>query len=78
MPWKSSNCTSESLTSSNSSYVLCFACQDGYDAGYLYECEFRDGDEEAADPEEKPQHEPLRAVPVEKSNDIPISVLKFR
>ena len=53
--------------------------QGGFDAGYLYECKFWSDDEKAQRPEEEQNRdEPLRAVPVTDSRDVPISVIRYR
>ncbi|XP_078493244.1 cilia- and flagella-associated protein 44-like isoform X2 [Ciona intestinalis] len=48
------------------------ASMDGYDAGYLYECVFKDQDQD-----EEVSSEPARAIPVKDSSDVPISRLSF-
>ena len=49
--------------------------QDGWDAGYLYECQFENGDKSgSSSPEENKASagEPIRALPVDNSDDVPI------
>uniref|UniRef100_F6VRS6 Cilia- and flagella-associated protein 44 n=1 Tax=Ciona intestinalis TaxID=7719 RepID=F6VRS6_CIOIN len=51
------------------------ASMDGYDAGYLYECVFKDEDQD-----EEVSSEPTRAIPVKAppdSSDVPISRISF-
>ncbi|KAL8598401.1 hypothetical protein ACOMHN_032678 [Nucella lapillus] len=47
-----------------------------FDAGYLYKCRFREG-EEKAQTQPDLQDEPLLSVAVEDSKDVPITTLKF-
>ena len=56
-----------------------FVLQGDFDAGYLYECKFWTDEEKARrETEEQDRDEPLRAVPVMDSKDVPISVIKYR
>ena len=55
----------------------CFHFQGGYDAGYLYKCKFIPNDD-VTKPQPDVINEPLLAVPVSDSIDIPISAVRFR
>ena len=56
-----------------------FSFQDGWDAGYLYECEFDDGKKPApAQGQEDTRDEPVRSIPVDDSDDKPIRSVCFR
>ncbi|XP_046572732.1 cilia- and flagella-associated protein 44-like isoform X2 [Haliotis rubra] len=48
----------------------------GFDAGYLYECKFLT-DTEKSTMAEQLVDEPIRAVPVLESDDVPVSVIEF-
>ena len=60
-------------------FVLYF--QGDFDAGYLYECKFHDETAKAImikEGREDAIGEPIRAVPVVDSDDIPIRTMHFR
>ena len=48
-----------------------------FDAGYLYECEFLDEERKKLMPEDQ-LYEPLRAISVHESHDLPINTVEFR
>ncbi|XP_068733143.1 cilia- and flagella-associated protein 44-like isoform X1 [Montipora capricornis] len=51
---------------------------DGWDAGYLYECEFDEGKKPAPAPgQEDTRDEPVRSIPVDNSDDKPIRSVCF-
>ena len=54
-----------------------FDIQGEFDAGYLYECKFMTDSDKTIVAEQKTDI-PLKAVPVLESNDVPISVIRFR
>ena len=59
--------------------LLWYFLQGDFDAGYLYLCKFWTDEERARRPEEeRNRDEPLRAIPVSDSKDVPISVIKYR
>jgi len=49
--------------------------QGGYDAGYLYECAIGPQANHSA---EIVASEPLRVLPIEDCNDVPVSCMKIR
>ena len=51
--------------------------QGEFDAGYMYKCKFTE-EEEKAKLHPDVVDEPIQAVPVAESNDVPISTLRFR
>lgn len=59
--------------------VFEFLFQGGWDAGYLYECEFDEGKKPApAEGQEDTRDEPIRSIPVDGSDDKPIRSVCFR
>ena len=48
-----------------------------FDAGYLYKCKFL-SEEEKAKIHADLVDEPIQAIPVDESKDVPISTIKFR
>ena len=59
--------------------VFAFLFQGGWDAGYLYECEFDEGKKPApAEGQEDTRDEPIRSIPVDGSDDKPIRSVCFR
>ena len=57
--------------------LCCRESQGGYDAGYLYECEFVDDDAKAKLPRDQ-LNEPTRVIPIHNSNDVSIRTMMFR
>ena len=65
--------------SSSDRCVFAFLFQGGWDAGYLYECEFDEGKKPApAEGQEDTRDEPIRSIPVDGSDDKPIRSVCFR
>jgi hypothetical protein len=54
-----------------------FGFQGEFDAGYLYECQFAT-EEQKANREEGEFDEPIRAIPVVDSDDVPIHTISWR
>ena len=53
--------------------------QGGWDAGYMYQCEFDDGKKPPpVEGQEDTRDEPVKSIPVDNSNDTPIRSVWFR
>jgi len=50
---------------------------DDFDAGYLYQCQFKEEAELQKIPAED-RYQPIRSIPVEGLPETPISTMKFR
>ena len=58
--------------------VLFSLCQGGFDAGYLYECEFPSKVDTEDTPPAELFCEPVKSIWVTDSNDVPVSTIKWR